>query len=130
METATEPKTTDGRPSACIFDGVKLSGWTERDSDLFLRSSTVCKSCASIYISNLNRATAEIRNYVRRLGQHEGWKCIGCDARLERVTLHKEVIGLLDFIRQSSRTVPVEIMQCPGCGTSSNERMEPVMMLR
>lgn len=126
MGTTKEEAEANERPRVCIFDKSQLSDWVERSSNLYSRFSTICKECASIYVSNFDRINQETINYVRS-PEAKDWKCIGCDTELQKVELRREVARLLDFIRLSPTTQLVSVMQCPGCGTNSTEWMEPVM---
>lgn len=116
------------RTEKCVFDGTLLRDWSERSNDLYIRSTALCRKCCAIYVSNLNIVSQEITNYVRRVGARE-WMCIDCNQELQKTTLQHEARMIFGLIRLSPST-RTEIMQCPGCGTQSTDRIEPLLMLR
>ncbi len=123
METKAASRTDE-----CVFDGTPLRDWSERSNDLYIRSTALCRKCCAIYVSNLNTVSQEITNYVRKVGARE-WKCIDCNLELQKVTLQQEARLIFGLIRLVPAT-QTEIMECPGCGTQSTDRIEPLLMLR
>lgn len=129
MKAGKESETrAASRTEKCVFDGTQLKDWNERSNDLYMRSSALCGKCCAIYVSNLNTVSQEIKNYVRRVGAGE-WKCIDCNQELQKTTLKQDARQIFGLIRLTPAT-PTEIMQCPGCGTQSTDKIEPLLMLR